>query len=63
MLDEGTIVLVAFSDRETYPEEQGCVRADCIIAGWVIRPMTTDDQQSTEGSQVLLPHYSLLVIG
>jgi hypothetical protein len=34
----GAIVVVAFSDRDQYPEEEGCVRAECIIAGWLIRP-------------------------
>jgi hypothetical protein len=39
VLDDGTVVLVKFTDNDKYPEEAGCVRAECILAGWVIRPM------------------------
>ena len=33
------IVVVSFSEADQYPDEAGCVRADCILAGWVIRPV------------------------
>ncbi len=39
VLDNGTIVVVAFSDEDRHPDEAGCVRAECLLAGWVIRPV------------------------
>jgi hypothetical protein len=35
----GVILVVAFSDEDRHPDEAGCVRAECVLAGWVIRPV------------------------
>lgn len=51
VLDEGKVVLIAYSDKDPYPEEDGCIRGDLIIAGWVIKPL--EDSSSSQVSFLL----------
>jgi len=58
--DDGTIVVVAVGDEDRHPEEAGCVRAECLLAGWVIRPVTSADPgtlrpSSEEGAGIYTP--------